>query len=116
MYRKIKIGYPIYLLGARFIFSYSFHSLPALRFEVEFENKKLFFSCDTFYNPEKLKEIYEKKGIFSKERYESLANIDFSKYDLILHEAGIPPIHTPISVLASLDEEIKKKMYLYHVA
>jgi hypothetical protein len=43
-----------------------------------------------------------------------LAFIDFEKYDLILHEAGIPPIHTPMSILGSLSEKVKAKMYLYH--
>ena len=55
-------------------------------------------------------------GVFSEERYKDLAEIDFSKYDCILHEAGIPPIHTPISILRELPEDIKDKMYLYHVA
>lgn len=35
-YRFVKIGHPTYLLGARFLFSYGFHSIPCLRFEVEF--------------------------------------------------------------------------------
>ena len=35
---------------------------------------------------------------------------------MILHEAGIPPIHTPINVLNKLDEKIKNNLLLYHVA
>ena len=54
--------------------------------------------------------------MFNKERYEQLANIDFTKYDLILHEAGIPPIHTPMEILKNLPEKVKKCMYLYHCA
>lgn len=53
-YRNIKIGHPIFISGARFSFSYAFHSIPCLRFEVEFLNKKFYFSSDTFYNPEAL--------------------------------------------------------------
>ena len=37
-------------------------------------------------------------------------------HDLILHEAGVPPIHTPMKVLNNLDNEIKKKTLLVHVA
>ncbi len=70
--RYVKVGHSCMILGARFKFSYAFHSIPTLRFEVEFQGKKFFFSGDTFYHPEKLKEIYE-KVIFSKERYEHLA-------------------------------------------
>ena len=54
--------------------------------------------------------------MFSKERYESLSQIDFTKYDAILHEAGVPPIHTPISVLQNLPEKVRQNLYLYHIA
>ena len=35
------------------------------------------------------------EGKLSKERYTQFTSIDFGKFDLILHEAGVPPIHTP---------------------
>lgn len=35
---------------------------------------------------------------------------------MILHEAGVPPIHTPQKVLAELPDSVKKKMYLIHIA
>lgn len=41
-------------------------------------------------------------GILNLSRYKQLAEIDFNKFDLILHEAGVPPIHTPIDVLGNL--------------
>lgn len=44
-----------------------------------------------------------------------LAFPDF-KEDIILHEAGVPPIHTPQSVLAKLPNKIKNKLYLVHTA
>lgn len=114
-YRMVKVGHPTLICGARFVFSYAFHSIPSLRFEVSFKGKDFFFSSDTFYHPEKLAEL-RNKGIFSEDRYKNLAETDFSKYDAILHEAGIPPIHTPISSLNELSDDIKKKIYLYHIA
>lgn len=114
-YRLIEIGHPTNILGARFTFNYSFHSIPALCFEIEFEGKRFYFSGDTFFNPQKLKELKD-NGIFSQERYEELALRDFSKYDIIFHEAGIPPIHTSTATLASLPDEIKERMYLVHIA
>lgn len=54
--------------------------------------------------------------MFNKERYQLLANRNFEQYDFILHEAGIPPIHTPTPVLENLSQEIKSKLYLYHIA
>ena len=115
MYRTFTVGKPIYICGARFIFNYSFHSIPSIAFEVHFKNKSFYFSGDTFYSPEKLKELYE-NGLFSKERYEFLALKKFEDYDCVLHEAGIPPIHTSMEVLAKLPEKAKEKIYLYHVA
>jgi hypothetical protein len=40
----------------------------------------------------------------TKQRYWSLVNKDWKKYNLILHEMGVPPIHTPVEVLAALPE------------
>ena len=114
-YRKIKIGHSYNILGGLFTFYYSFHSIPCLSIEVEFLNKKFYLSGDTFYNPKELKKYYQ-QGLFNKERYEELAERDLSQYDLIFHEAGIPPIHTPIEVLQQLSSDIKKKIFLYHIA
>lgn len=33
-----------------------------------------------------------------------------------MHESGIPPIHTPLHILNKLDEDIKDKIRVYHVA
>lgn len=42
--------------------------------------------------------------------------MNWSKYDLILHEAGVPPIHTSTSVLKEFPSAIKDKLYLIHIA
>ena len=36
-------------------------------------------------------------------------------HDIIIHEAGIPPIHTPLKILDELDPKIKEKLYLVHI-
>lgn len=114
-YRTAIIGHPTYVCGARFIFEYSFHSIPTLCFEVEYRGKRFFYSGDTFFDPSRLRELYE-AGLFSRERYERLAHRRFEDYDLIFHEAGIAPIHTPLSVLRELPAEVRKKLYLVHIA
>jgi hypothetical protein len=60
--------------------------------------------------------VYYEQGLFSPERYEFLANRDFTQYDVILHEAGIPPIHTSAQVLSLLPEKARKNLYLVHTA
>ena len=113
-FRTVYVGHPVNIFGAKFHFFYSFHSIPAICFEVHFQDKKIFFSGDTFFNPPRLKEIYETKDIFSRKRYEEMVLRDFSKFDIILHESGIPPIHTPQSVFLEWPPELQEKLYLFH--
>ena len=113
-FRTVYVGHPVNIFGARFHFYYTFHSIPTICFEVHFQDKKIFFSGDTFYHPTKLKEIYESKDVFSRKRYEELAFRDFSKFDIILHESGIPPIHTPKSVFLEWPPHFQKNLYLFH--
>ena len=113
-FRPVTIGHDLYISGAKFKFYYSFHAIPCIGFEAEYEGKTLFFSGDTFYDPVGLKDLYENKKVFKKARYEMLSGWDWNKYDCILHEAGVPPIHTPMKVLAALPDHIKAKMYLVH--
>ena len=34
--------------------------------------------------------------------------------DLLLHEAGVPPLHTPLAELDKLPQRVKKRMYVVH--
>ena len=54
--------------------------------------------------------------MISKGRLDFLLSDWKWKSDLILHEAGVPPIHTPAKVLAQLPAEVKAKIRLIHVA
>lgn len=54
--------------------------------------------------------------MFSRQRYEALTEINWLSYDLILHEAGVPPIHTPTKVLEEFSPAIKERLYLVHIA
>ena len=77
--------------------------------------KSIYFSGDTFYEPNGLKTIFE-KGVLSESRYNFLIGEDKWKNTLILHEAGVPPIHTPAKLLALLPTEVKEKIRLIHTA
>lgn len=57
-----------------------------------------------------------KKGILTQARADDILQKDFENYDLILHEMGIPPIHTPCEVLQAFPEKVKEKMFLVHVS
>jgi phosphoribosyl 1,2-cyclic phosphodiesterase len=103
-FRPVTIGSPCFINGGQFKFFYSLHSIPAIGFSAEFKGKSIFFSADTFYHPEKMLEMV-KGGLITQERYEKLID-GVWKHDLILHEAGVPPIHTPMTVLAALPSEV----------
>lgn len=103
-FKPVIIGAPLYLNGAVFKFFYSLHSIPAIGFEVFSHEKSLYFSADTFYEPLKMQEMVE-NGVMSKQRCESLCSNKWN-HNLILHEAGVPPIHTPMKILSELPEEV----------
>ncbi|CAD8147244.1 unnamed protein product [Paramecium pentaurelia] len=114
IFRPVIIGIPLNIYGAYFNFFYAMHTIPSLGFSVKLENKSIYFSSDTFFDPDQLL-VYKNQGILSQKRYEHLAFIEF-KEDLILHEAGVPPIHTAQSVLGKLPNNIKNRLYLVHTA
>lgn len=119
-FRPVRIGHRIKIHGANFHFFYSFHSIPAIGFWVERDGKSFYFSGDTFYEPNALKKLYEEKKLFNVHRYKELAKKDFSKFDIVFHEAGIPPIHTPQDTLNDHNKVHQHKhskckgIFLYH--
>lgn len=113
-FRTVYVGHSINIWGAKFNFYYAFHSIPTICFDVEYLGKKLYFSGDTFFDPVALQKIQEKKQLFNQDRFNEIVHRDFSQYDLILHEAGIAPIHTPKENFMKWDQSIIDKLYLFH--
>lgn len=56
------------------------------------------------------------QGVLSRGRANSLKDIPLLECDLLLHEAGAPPIHTPISVLQELPEKVRERLYIVHTS
>ncbi len=110
----VKIGTSYNIHGAVFKFHYTLHSIPTIGFKFFYRNKSFIYSSDHLNDPSIIKKFYE-DGIISKERYEDLINFPWH-LDIIYHEAGIPPLHTPVSFLNSLPKEIQKKITVYHIA
>ena len=113
-FKPIMINKSIFIEGAEFIFHYSLHSIPALAFSVQYRDKSFFYSSDHLNHPETIDKM-NKINVFTKTRYEYLKNFSWN-YDIIYHEAGIPPLHTPISYLASLPESVQERTSVYHIA
>jgi CRP-like cAMP-binding protein len=111
-FQPVRIGEPIRIHGAVFHFHYSFHSIPTIGFDVRFGGKTIAYSCDTFYDENVIRELVA-AGRIGQARGEELLSFPWDS-DLILHEAGIAPIHTPAEALAGLPDDVKGRLYVVH--
>jgi CRP-like cAMP-binding protein/glyoxylase-like metal-dependent hydrolase (beta-lactamase superfamily II) len=114
VFRPVKIGAPIRVHGAELQFFYTLHSIPTVGFEAFYGGKSLVFSADTLYDPARIQELAD-KGVISEGRKSALINFPWH-HTVIFHEAGVPPLHTPSSVLAALPDDVKGRLYLTHMA
>ncbi len=113
-YVPITIGAPVRIHGAEFYFHYTLHSVPCVGFEVFHAGKSLVYTSDTLYDPGVFSALFE-AGILDEERRDQLLNFPWH-HDLVLHEAGIPPIHTRSEQLAALDPAVKERLMLIHIS
>jgi len=113
-FHPVKIGCPIYINGGKFEMFYTLHSIPTIGFKMEFQDKSFVYSSDHNNNPELHRELYD-RGIISRDRYEELSNFPWD-CDVIYHESGVPPLHTPIKYLDSLPDKVQKRTVVYHIA
>ena len=101
--------------GGTITFFYALHALPCIGFRAELDGKSILYSGDTFYDPDGLQKLCE-RGVISSKRMDSLLHHgSVREADLLLHEAGIAPIHTPIDVLKRLPEKLRKNLRIIHV-
>jgi CRP-like cAMP-binding protein len=107
------IGKPMIIGGGRFNFNYTLHSIPTISIQAYLYGKSMVYSSDTMSDPKFIDQLYA-AGVLTKNRRDFLVNFPWSQ-DVVLHEAGAPPIHTPLNYLCSLPERIRKRMYLVHV-
>ncbi|KDO29025.1 hypothetical protein SPRG_06080 [Saprolegnia parasitica CBS 223.65] len=92
-YRKVRINDPTSIRGATFRFFYSLHSIPCVGFEVTYGSKRIVFSGDHLNDVERIRALKD-EGVLSEHRCNELLAFPWD-CDVILHEAGVPPIHTP---------------------
>ena len=107
------IGKPVIIGGGAFHFHYTLHTIPTIAIQASLSGKSLVYSSDTMNDPNFIKQLYA-DGVLTKNRRDFLLNFPWDR-DLVFHEAGVPPIHTPMSYLCSLPEDVRKRMYLVHV-
>jgi len=114
-HKAARIGVPLRFQGATFHFTYTLHSIPCVGFRVEWRGRSMVFTGDHFNKPEALDKLQE-QGVLSRARADDLRNLPLQETDLLLHEAGAPPIHTPLDVLMKLPPRVKNRMYVVHTS
>lgn len=110
----VKIGQPLYINGGKFEMFYTLHSIPTIGFRMEFQNQSFVYTSDHNNDPALHREMFEKKAI-NKTRYDELTNFPWDS-KVIYHESGVAPLHTPITYLNTLPENIQNKIVIYHIA
>lgn len=113
-HRPVRINDPTTIRGAEFRFFYSLHSIPCVGFEVKYGDKRIVFSGDTLNDVDRIKQLHT-EGVLTEPRCQELLNFPWD-CDAILHEAGVPPIHTPLKTLMNLDEHIRQRIFVVHTA
>ena len=112
-WRPIFLEEPNYWNGAQFRFFYSLHSIPCIGFEAKLGGKSIVYSADTLYNEAEFMRLH-KSGVLSAGRMQSLLSFPWHA-DVVLHESGVPPIHTTLDHLLKLPEEKRANIYLVHI-
>lgn len=107
------IGTPLRFQGATFQFTYTLHSIPCVGFRVEWRGRTMVFTGDHFNSPPDIDKL-QASGVLTEARADDLRNFPIQDADLLLHEAGVPPLHTPLEVLKKLPQTVKDRLYVVH--
>ena len=114
VFRPVSVGGPLRILGAEFRFFYTLHAIPTIGFEVWCGGKSFAYSADTLYDPGRIDALMH-EGVLSPQRRDALLGFPWH-HSLVVHEAGVPPIHTPPERLMELPDDVKQRLRLIHIA
>eukprot|EP00741_Cyanophora_paradoxa_P014561 tig00020806_g14041.t1 len=112
VYHPVRIGDPVLFHNGELRFFYSFHTVPCVGFEAFYGGKSVVFSADTCNEPERIRDAFA-KGVMTGARRDALLDFPWH-HTVVLHEAGVPPIHTPFTTFVPLPEDVKRRLYLCH--
>lgn len=111
-FRPVKVGAPFDIHGAKFLFRFTLHSIPTIAFEVHLDGRSFNYSSDHLNDARQIEAIFQ-AGHLEPERREEILHFNWS-HDLIFHEAGVPPLHTPLDVLMGLPADVRARTYVLH--
>ncbi len=113
-FQPIYIGRPVMIHGGEFDITYALHSIPTMGFRLSFQGKSFVYSSDHQGDPEVQGKMFQ-DGVIGRDRFDELRNFPWDS-DVIYHESGIAPLHTPLKFLASLPEDVQSRTVVYHIA
>ncbi|MFW5783505.1 MAG: MBL fold metallo-hydrolase, partial [Spirochaetota bacterium] len=113
-FQPVYIGRPVTIHGGEFDIFYALHSIPTMGFRLSFQGKSFVYSSDHQGDPEVQKTMLEQDSM-RRPRFDQLQNFPWQS-DVIYHESGIAPLHTPLRFLASLPEDVQSRTVVYHIA
>lgn len=113
-FHPIHIGKPAFIHGGRFDMFYTLHSIPTIGFRMKFQDQSFVYSSDHNNDPAVHRQLFE-MGLISRERFDELGNFPWDS-NVIYHESGIAPLHTPIAILNALPKKIQRRIVVYHIA
>ena len=113
-FQPIYIGRPVTIHGGEFDIFYALHSIPTMGFRLSFQGRTFVYSSDHQADPEVQRTMLA-QGKMSEERFSQLQNFPWDS-DVIYHESGIAPLHTPLAFLASLPRDVQSRIVVYHIA
>ncbi|TVQ19396.1 MAG: cAMP/cGMP-dependent 3',5'-cyclic-AMP/GMP phosphodiesterase [Spirochaetaceae bacterium] len=113
-FQPIYIGRPVTIHGGEFDIFYALHSIPTMGFKLSFQGKTFVYSSDHQGDPEVQKQMLD-QGRIEQRRLDQLQAFPFES-DVIYHESGIAPLHTPLKFLASLPEDVQARTVVYHIS
>jgi CRP-like cAMP-binding protein/phosphoribosyl 1,2-cyclic phosphodiesterase len=113
-FTPVGIGEPVRIEGAEFHFRYSLHSVPCVGFEAFYGGRSLVYTSDTLYDPATFRALH-RLSVIDQGRLDQLMGFPWH-HDLVLHEAGIPPLHTRLEGLPQLPEDVRRRVLLIHLS
>jgi hypothetical protein len=87
---------------------YSLHVIPCIGLKASMQGRSMVYSGDTRTDPKLFEAMLHEDKAIGQTRYEHLKTFPWES-DLILHEMGVPPIHTSPDFLKTLPDDVKQR-------
>ncbi|GBG33232.1 cGMP-dependent 3',5'-cGMP phosphodiesterase A [Hondaea fermentalgiana] len=116
-FKEVVIGSPLRIGCAMIKFFYALHTIPCIGFQASWNSLSIAYSADTNYSPSLIEQLHH-DGVIGLERKQQLLQFPWDS-TVVLHEMGVPPIHTPsleIEAKCKEDATLADRLFIVHTA